>query len=335
MKRILLILWGFLLFIATALILGQLVFEKIYPLPARIVYGVTFSPRFAQDLGLDWQDTYIKILDELKVRQLRLPTYWDTLQPQAANYDFSQVDFMLDEAAKRGVQVVLVLGIRQPRWPECHIPNWAKSLSVNTKQEKILVTIEKVVGRYKNHPSILAWQVENEPLLKYFGECENPNIPFLKSEVDWVRKLTSKPIIVSDSGELGIWIVPMQLSDIFGTTLYRTVYNSILHYTTYPLLPYFYYIHSSLVRGIFAPNNQKTIIIELQAEPWSPTNNLKQTPISQQLSIFPLDKFRANLNYAKKTGFDESYLWGVEWWFWMDKQGHPEYLNYAKSLFQK
>lgn len=335
MKRILPTLLKFLLALVMVLILGQFIFEKIYSLPSQIIYGVTFSPRFAQDLGLDWKETYIKILDDLKVRKLRLPTYWDIIESQEANYDFSQTDFMLDQAYKRGAQVILVLGVRQPRWPECHIPDWAQTLSSNKQQSKILMFIGKVVDRYAHHPAVWAWQVENEPLLKYFGKCEEPDIPFLKSEVDWVRKLSNKPIIVSDSGELGLWIIPMQVSDIFGTTLYRTVYNSILGFTNYPILPYLYNVKSSLIRSFFAPESKKTIIIELQAEPWSPINNLVSTPIDKQLALFSLKTFKDNLSYAQKTGFDEAYLWGVEWWYWMSGKGHPEYLDYAQSLFNK
>ncbi|MCA9390121.1 hypothetical protein KC571_01850, partial [candidate division WWE3 bacterium] len=35
--------------------------------PDHFNYGITFSNRYAQELGLDWQDTYLKIIDELKV----------------------------------------------------------------------------------------------------------------------------------------------------------------------------------------------------------------------------------------------------------------------------
>ncbi len=316
-------------------LLGEVIFQNFYPFPAKIKYGVTFSPKFAQNLGLNWQATYINILDDMKAKFLRIPTYWNELENIEMIFDFSQIDFMLNEAKKRNVKAILILGVRQPRWPECHIPDWAKKLSLEERQAKTLEFIGRVVERYKHHTAILAWQVENEPLLSSFGEgCDPPDINFLKSEVELVRKLNGKPIIVTDSGELGFWIIPMQSSDIFGTTLYRRVYNSVLGYTTYPLLPYMYNIKSTVIRWIFAPNNQKTIISELQAEPWSAKNDFVNMPLDQQVAIFSLDNFKQYINYAKQTGFDTAYLWGVEWWYFMEKQGYPGYLEYAKTLFK-
>ena len=265
---------------------------------------------------------------------MRLPAYWDVLQADESNDDYSGVDFMLTEAGRRQAKVILVLGARQPRWPECHIPDWAKKLNIKDRQEKTLQFITKVVERYKNNPAVWAWQVENEPLLSSFGEgCDPPDQDFLKTEVELVRKLNNKPIIITASGELESWMIPMKLSDIFGTTLYRKVHDPLFGYVTYPLPPYFYNLKSTIVRAILAKNNQKTIITELQVEPWSPTNNLVGTPIQKQVLLFPLDQFKDNVNFAQKTGFDEIYLWGVEWWYWMAKQGHPEYLDYAKTLF--
>ncbi len=185
-----------------------------------------------------------------------------------------------------------------------------------------------MVQKYDSDSSIEYWQVENEPLLGGFGQCDMPDEKFLSYEVELVRSLSGKPIIVTDSGELGFWITPMRLSDTFGTTLYRKVYNPILGYTNYPVLPYLYNIKSKLSGG------KKTIIVELQAEPWSPTNNLKDN-VEEHAETFSSKDFENTIQYAKATGFSENYLWGVEWWYFMAKNGHPEYLEYAKSLFDK
>ena len=45
------------------------------------------------------------------------------------------------------------------------------------------------------------------------------------------------------------------------------------------------------------------------------------------------DKFNEMINFSSKTGFDTFYLWGAEWWYWLDKQGHPEHWQRAKELF--
>ena len=164
-------------------------------------------------------------------------------------------------------------------------------------------------------------------MLAGFGVCDIPDEKFLSYEVELVRSLSKKKVIVTDSGELGFWITPMRLSDIFGTTLYRKVYNKFLGYTSYPVLPYLYNVKSMLAGG------KKTIIAELQAEPWSPDNSLALTDVEKQTEIFSVNDFKDNVSYAKDTGFEEDYLWGVEWWYFMAQNGYPEYLDYAKTLF--
>lgn len=313
------------------IVVAALNFGKLNPHPVRL--GVTFTPRYAKYLKLDWQKTYIQLLDNLHVKNLRLPSYWDSLEPERGQYNFAETDYMLAEAVKRNVKVILVVGVRQPRWPECHIPVWAKGLPLDQRQQKALEIVQKVVERYQDNQSVWAWQVENEPLLKSFGEgCQMLDMDFLKNEVALVRSKSNKPIVMTDSGELGFWITPMQMSDIFGTTVYRQVYDKLLGYMTYPVPASFYSLKSNLVRDVFANNNRKTIIVELQAEPWLANGNFP--PAEQQAKLFTPEDFKNYINFAGKTGFDEAYLWGSEWWYFMAEHGHPEYLNFAKTLFR-
>lgn len=313
--------------------LGQLIFQVVYNFPQKITYGVTFSPRYARYLGLDWRQTFISSLDQLNIKNLRIPTYWNELEKKEGEFSFDDTDFMVSEAGKRGANIILVVGFRQPRWPECYPPSWVKDLSLEERRSRLLNFISSVVERYKQNDPVVAFQVENEPFLPFFGEdCDVNDPDFLKKEVDLVRSKTNKTIIISDSGELGAWALPMSLSDIFGTTLYREVYNPLMGYFSYPIYPYLYNLKSQIIKGLFAPNNQKTIIIELQAEPWIGTSDLDKNP-KEQTKHLPLKKMKEYIKYAKETGFDEGYLWGVEWWYFMDKMGYPEYLEYAKSLF--
>lgn len=313
----------------------SLIFENTYAYPTKINYGVSFSPNYAEYLGLDWQKTFIQILDDLKVRNLRLPSFWDTIQKDPQKDDFSELDFMISEAEKRQAKVILVVGIKQPRWPECHIPSWAKKLSLSERQQKALEFIQIVVEKYKSSNSIVAWQVENEPFVGWFGEnCDPPDRDFLQKEVELVRKLDSKRLImITDSGEWSFWVSAMKSSDIFGTTVYRKAYDPVLGYKVYPILPYLYNLKSSVAR-IFAPKNKKTIIAELQAEPWLSQKDSSEGSPTKQSQIFSMDDFKDYIDYAKNTGFDEAYLWGMEWWFWMAQNGYPEYLEYAKTLFK-
>lgn len=318
--------------IGIIVILGW-VFEKTQPV-SEVKYGVSFSPRYARYLGLDWKKVYIQILDELQVKSLRLPSYWTSLESEKGKIDFSDTDFMLEEAQKRGVEVILVVGARQPRWPECHIPDWAVSLTITNRQQETLKFIQKVVERYADNKSIKAWQVENEPFVSWFGEsCDEPNKNFLLAEIELVKMLgQNRPIIVTDTGEWSFWQDSLRSSDILGISLYRKVYNPVLGNITYPYPSFAYKLKSDLARKIAGISNKKAIIAELQAEPWV-QKAIIDTSFSDQVNLFSIKDFKSNINYVQKTGFNEANLWGVEWWYFIASKGHPEYLDFAKTLF--
>ena len=300
-------------------------------------FGVSFTPSYAKDLGLDPKETYNSLLTELNVKNLRLSAHWDGIEPIKDSFNFRDLDWYIDQASQNHAQVILAIGYKLPRWPECRKPDWLKSrhpefISGSFLRERQLLMLEKVIEHYEDNPTITSFQLENEPLLE-FGECPKIDRDFFKKEVEFVRNKKDKPIIITDSGELRPWVTPMKLSDIFGTTLYRVVATPWIGPFQYPFRPWMYRVKSELIRKIFAKENQKTIISELQAEPWA-MQSLTEIPIETQLEHFSLEKLKENVDFARRTGFSESYLWGVEWWFYLKENNHPEYLEFAKSLFK-
>lgn len=307
------------------------IYYKVNP-PTGQVYGVTFSPIATKDLGLDSDKVYQSLFDDLKIKDLRLPVYWNEVEKTPGHFDFSSYDQMLDLAQQKGTKVTLVLGYKVPRWPECFAPKWNEKLSNEKLQEQILELLKIEVNHFKGRPEITAWQVENEPLLT-FGICKMLGDDFLKQEVDLVRTLDSRPIILTDSGERGFWISPTKFSDIFGTTLYRTVWDQVFGMLHYPYPPFYYPLRAFLTTHIFAPNSQGILISELQAEPWPPNKPLNKTPIAEQIKLFSMDDFQETVGYAAQTNIKKQYFWGVEWWYFMKTQGHPEYWDFAKTKF--
>lgn len=299
----------------------------------KVSWGVVFSSKHSRQLGLDPEENYLAILDDLKVRHLRIITHWDEIEKEKGKFDFSDLDFQIREAERRGAKLILVVGLKTGRWPECHLPNWARSLKGKELKEAVFKMTSKIVKRYKNSSALWAWHVENEPFF-IFGECPPTNFEFVKEEISLVKSIDpNHPIIVSDSGEGSFWFKVSKLADIPATTMYRRVWvSSLKFYFNYQWLlpPIFYWRKAQIIKKVF---NKKMICTELQAEPWGP-KLLYDLPLAEQKKTMDLDQFRKNIEFAKKTGFERFYLWGVEWWYWLKvKKGNPSIWQEAKKLF--
>lgn len=295
--------------------------------------GLTFSPKYAQELGLDPRQTYQKMLSDLRVKYLRLPVYWDEVEAYQGVYNFTDVDWYLSEAAKRGIKVYLVLGYKQPRWPECFAPRWASKMAISDFSQQVLKLVTAEATHFKSFDNIVGWQIENEPSLP-FGLCNKPDPSRLEKEIAIVRSIDPREIIVTESGELTDWTSSMSKSDLFGISIYRTVWNPWIGLVDYPL-PATFYSLKNIINSSFGNHNPKeTFVSELQTEAWG-TNSRGLRDISRgELSrLFPSTKIQTNLDYAKKTGFRRIYLWGVEWWYMMEKLGDDSYIRSAKNIF--
>jgi hypothetical protein len=206
---------------------------RFFSKPSQPELGVTFSSVYAENLELDARQTFVAILDELKVKKIRLPIYWSKIEPSPGEFVWDDVDFFVAEAEKHGVGLTLAIGRKVPRWPECFIPDWAEGLS-DEKAEAALLAMEKiVVERYKNYSSVERWQVENEPFFP-FGVCPAASSSIFKKEVFLVRSLSYKPVMLTVSGELDPWWPMALTADILGVSMYRVSYNLATGLFPYP-----------------------------------------------------------------------------------------------------
>ena len=91
------------------------------------------------------------------------------------------------------------------RWPECHTPDWAKNLSKHERNNALFKFIETVVNRYKDHPEVVSWQLENKTLNRSIGECKDYDRKRLRNEYNLVKSLdVPKPIIMTTSNSFGL-----------------------------------------------------------------------------------------------------------------------------------
>lgn len=323
-----------------ALALGEYA-RSLPPVPAErpIQWRVTFSNKFSRELGLDWQENFRAILDELRPQTLRLIAYWDEVEPNAGEFNFSDLDWQIAEAEKRHIPIILAIGLKLPRWPECHAPVWARGLAAEEQEREVQRYIAEVVERYRERPGIVMWQVENEPFL-LFGSCPMRGGDFVEQEIAVVRSLDyRRPILVTDGGEFGLWFRASRLGDVFGTTMYRKAYprviGPIFGVIEYPFTPSYFRVKERFTRWVNARPDQQFIVVELQGEPWEP-RSLANVPPQELVASFSPDYFRETIEYAKATGFEEYHFWGAEWWWWMkEKHGEPRYWDIARELMRE
>lgn len=316
------------LFIAliVAYVLSWPASKQTYP----VTYGISFNQDHAASLGLDWKKVYVDMLKELKPSYVRIAAMWSNVEAEKGVYNFSDVDFMMREATKAGVKVTLVVGQKAPRWPECHIPAWVDDEEKKT-HEHLSAYIDATVNRYKHAPALELWQVENEPYVGFkFGSCEQYDIHNVKQEVALVRSLDPlHKILVTDSGELGIWYFAGHVGDYFGTTVYRVVRLPNGWIFRYDWMPPAIYRWKGWLFGI---SQKRMVVSELQGEPWFTESNPMNTPIDVQEKTMNPERLTKHLDYATHIGVSRAYLWGVEWWYFMkEERNDPRYWNLVRE----
>jgi hypothetical protein len=301
--------------------------------PETITYGMSFNTPYARELGLDWKVTYDAILDELGVRHLRLAAHWPMVEPIQNVYNFSELDYQIERAEEVGAEIIFGVGRRLPRWPECHTPTWAVNMDVADRNAAQLHYMEAVVNRYKDSPAIKIWQVENEPFLALFAfdHCGELDTDFLDKEIELVRALDdTRPILVTDSGNLGTWTGAYSRGDRFGTSVYVHFWNPELGQFRTVLPSWFYRVKDNLMALRYGEKD--SYLIELSAEPWL-LEPIVDVPLEIQFTRMNLEKFEDILEYAENTHFEKQYLWGAEWWYWLHLQERSEMWERGKKLF--
>ncbi|MEY4731805.1 MAG: hypothetical protein RL681_751 [Candidatus Parcubacteria bacterium] len=296
------------------------------------ILGLTFSDRYVEEFGMDPRETLTAILSDMRPKKLRLVAYWDRLEPQSGATDFSSLDWQIATAEASNVPVVLAVGFRTPRWPECHIPDWAAELPDAEQHEMLFRHIRSIVEHYRNSSIISMWQVENEPLLGVFGKCPPPDREFLKKEIAFVKELDpSRPVLTTASGELSFWTRTAGLSEVFGTTLYRYIWNERVGNFTHIFPPAWYTIRAWFATHVLGAHD--VIIAELQAEPWGEGAPLTHTDFTGQTKAFGTAELADIVGFAKRTGIRELWLWGPEWWYWRKVNGDPSFWDAGRNIF--
>jgi hypothetical protein len=282
-----------------------------------LIIGTSFVADYASYLGLDPHQTLTAMLQDLHVKHLRLVSYWNDIQPTSQTYNFSELDWEFAQANLYHAKVTLAIGLRQPRWPECHVPSWVNANEpVTTWQPQLEQFMKTVILRYRNNPALQSYQLENEYRLTGFGLCSDDSPARLTSEMDLIRSLDPRHTLIASRSDNAIgWPFHEPLPDETAISIYRRVWTPDLD--TYIEYPYPSWYYAFLAGGEKIMTGRDTIIHELQAEPWPPHGlTVPETSLAEQNKSFNAVRFQQTIDFAKNTGMRTIDLWGAEYWYY-------------------
>lgn len=303
--------------------------------PLRI--GTTFIADYSRRFGLDPEATMEAMITELGIKDFRLVSYWKNIEVSPGVYDFRELDWQFERVSRAGGRVSLAIGLRQPRWPECHAPRWLENEPLDVWYPQLKVFMQKVIERYGDHPVLESYQLENEFFMTVFGICPDHSRWRLVEEYEMVKSLDNNtPVIISRSNN---WIgLPLgdPRPDQFAISVYKRVWDKTMtkRYFEYPLPAWFY---ASLAGGGEIMTGNTMIIHELQTESWLPEGfDMETAPIEELYKSLNPERLKHRINYGVATGMKTIYLWGPEWWYYMKvKRGEPALWDTAVSELSK
>lgn len=297
--------------------------------------GTTFNHLDFAYLGLDPKKSLDTALS-MNFSYIRLNSYWNRIEPEPNNYQFSNLHSLLEKCQQAQQKVVLTVGVKAPRWPEFHWPDYIppehRNLGHTAAQNKLLQFIDTTVNACQKFSCITHWQVENEPLNKRFLEKKKIPFDFLKKEVSLVRSLDQRPIIINLWGNRirrRLLSQAEKLADVIGLNIYqRRFVIKVLGRSIYrgPCPSY------KRLAKILSESQHPVWVTELQAEPWEID---EAAYFSQNPGSLSPAKLRANFKLVKKLPVEQVLLWGLKYWLWQAKQGNDQYLDVVENLIKQ
>lgn len=313
--------------------------------------GTTLSHRHLDMLSISDEEAFSEIKNS-GIKYLRLGCYWDEIEKEKNNFDFSRIKKLLDFCEEEKIQVLLTVGCKAPRLPEFYFPFWLKN-PFNFEKNKFLLFnfVKKSIEELKIYKCIFSWQIENEPLDKFFMTVVPDNIVF--EEIRICRELDKRPIHINFWGndliERGVYPKTLDKADSIGVDFYfyiRGMWKDDKVLEQEKLKKIF---------GELQKTKKEIWITELQAEPWAfhpfeftfvkfyekflrknpklflyTTNIVDTKKNSKSIDLNKLKEIYAEVTNA---GFQNIFFWGFEYWLWRKKKfGDESFLEFFKSI---
>jgi hypothetical protein len=331
--------------------------------------GVSFRPRQVEAFGLEAKPTLATLL-AYPFDLIRLAAYWNRIESRAGEFDTSELDWQLDAAETAGKRVILSVGaVKNFGYPELFVPphrldrplkegSLVRRSTHAALLEGATDFIRRIVARYRERTSIVAWQLEHEAADPLGVEHSwRLGVDFIQAELDALRAADpSRPVMMngflptSSAVRLSQWwhtrgqgdslAVAVGLADIVGIDYYpRHALAKVGPRTVYldgASLPW----QRRMTRGFMdsiRSRGKRLMVSEGQAEPWEAVT-LPPNPDGRAMFSCRPEDVPQNYNAAMEWSTPHSPLyaylfWGAEYWILRNRSGDPSYLGaFARVL---
>jgi len=331
--------------------------------------GITFRPLQAEAMGLQPHDA-LEALLAYEYEIVRLGALWNRMEPEAGVFDPAGLDWQVDAAERAGKQILLSVGaVKNFGYPEFFVPPHhlrsplrEGSLVTATSHPGLLAASESFIGRvverYRDRTSVVAWQVEHEPVDPLGIEHSwRLATDFVRQEVDVVRQTDStRPILINGFVPMSL---PVALQQWFRTrdqgdsVALAESAADIVGVDVYPRhalaggAGFGVYLDASesrwngRLRRLLkkAAGRRRVMITEGQAEPWESVTN-PPNPARMAAYSCPPDRVIETYNRCMRVARDsacalDAYLfWGAEYWLLREQSADPSYLGAFRRILE-
>ncbi|ASW56796.1 hypothetical protein CIK06_25530 [Plantactinospora sp. KBS50] len=326
--------------------------------------GISFRPRQAEAMGLDLRESLDRLLEH-PFEVIRLGAYWNRLEPEPGAFRPEELDWQVDAAERAGKQVIISVGaVKNFGYPEYFVPDHVLdsplregALVVPDAQGPLLAgataVINRVVERYRDRGSVIAWQVEHEAVDPLGMEHSwRLATAFVRREVETVRIADpTRPVMLNGFlptslpvGAQQWWrtrdqgdslAVAQLLADIVGIDFYprhavagtrgRAVYLAGSR------SPWQQRVRRSLFEWASLERSRAVMVSEGQAEPWETITDPPNPFAAAAYSCRPehlIENYNQCMSWndGAPTRLSAYLFWGAEYWLARERDGDPRYL---------
>jgi hypothetical protein len=331
--------------------------------------GISFRPRQAAAFELDARATLRELL-AYPFQLIRLGAYWDQIEAEPGAFHAEELDWQIDAAERAGKQIILCVGpVKTFGYPEFFVPSHylkrpfqeatlIKPCTHPSLLKAATAFITRLVERYKECKSIVAWQLEHEavdPLgLEHSWRLDRA---FVEQEAETLKHADpTRPVIMNGflptslAVRLSQWwntrdqgdslVVAQCLADIVGIDYYpRHALRKIGRKTLYVDGSQSHWqrqLRRQMLERTDACGKQ-LLVTEGQAEPWETVTtppNLETRAMCSCLPEHIISNYNDWMSEACRLDSLYAYLfWGAEYWMVCKRGADTSYLQaFARIL---